>query len=84
MDESGMLSRSELHALLVGINFGDVDFDRVNAVNHVMHELDESRKDMVNQEEFVAGMKRWINKAMSSEAAASGDSFKFFRDYHEV
>ena len=84
MDESGMLSRSELHALLVGINFGDVDFDRVDAVNHVMHELDESRKDMVNQEEFVAGMKRWINKAMISEAAASGDSFKFFRDYHEV
>ena len=78
-----MLSRSELHALLVGINFGDVDFDRVNAVNHVMHELDESRKDMVNQE-LVAGMKRWINKAMSSEAAASGDSLKFFRDYHEV
>lgn len=84
MDESGTLSRAELHALIVGINFGELDFDRMDAVNKVMDDFDTSRNDFVEEQEFLYGMKKWLNEAKRKVAAGGAFSHKFIDDFHEV
>ncbi|KAG2586221.1 sodium/calcium exchanger NCL1 [Panicum virgatum] len=83
IDESRTLSRSELHALIVGINFEELDFDRMDAVNKVMDDFDTSRNDVVEEEEFVQGMKKWLNEAKRSVPASGAFSKKFINDFHE-
>lgn len=90
MDESHTLSRPELHAFIVGINFEDIKFDRIDAVDSFMAEFDESRNDSVEEGEFVCGMKRWIDNAKSismkkkSSSKGSGNFLNFIHDYHVV
>ncbi|TVU22849.1 hypothetical protein EJB05_32569 [Eragrostis curvula] len=85
MDESRSLSRSELHALIIGINFDEVDFDKADAVDKVMADFDTSRNDVVEEEEFVQGMKTWLEEAKRS-VPTSGSSEKvseqFIDDFH--
>ncbi|KAF8697605.1 hypothetical protein HU200_035791 [Digitaria exilis] len=90
MDESRTLSRAELHAFIVGINFEDIKSDRMDAVDSFMAEFDESRNDTVEEGEFVCGMKRCIHKAKSSsmkkKSSLKGSGnflIDFIHDYHE-
>ncbi|RLN24847.1 uncharacterized protein C2845_PM07G38610 [Panicum miliaceum] len=83
MDESRTLSRAELHALIVGINFEEVDFDRMDAVDKVMDDFDTSRNDAVEEEEFVQGMKKWLNEAKRTVPASGAFSNKFINEFHE-
>ncbi|KAF0924819.1 hypothetical protein E2562_014924 [Oryza meyeriana var. granulata] len=82
MDQSQTLSRAELHALLVGINFEEVDFDKEDAVEKIMDDFDTSGNDIVEEAEFVAGMKRWLNEAKRSVPTSGAYSNKFITDYH--
>ncbi|WVZ72769.1 hypothetical protein U9M48_021178 [Paspalum notatum var. saurae] len=82
MDESSTLSRAELHALIIGINFEEVDFDRADAVDKVMDDFDTSRNEYVEEEEFVQGMKKWLNEAKRSVPVGGAFSSKFINDYH--
>lgn len=84
MDESGALSRAELHALIVGINFEEVEFDKQDAVVKIMDDFDTSHNDTVEEEEFVQGMKKWLNEAKRSMPASGAFSNKFINDYHAV
>jgi hypothetical protein len=84
MDESRSLSRAELHALIVGINFEEVDFDRTDAVDKVMDDFDTSRNDVVEEEEFVQGMRKWLDEARRSVPVGGAFSSKFIHEYHEV
>ena len=84
MDESRSLSRAELHALIVGINFEEVDFDRTDAVDKVMDDFDTSRNDVVEEEEFVQGMGKWLDEARRSVPVGGAFSSKFIHEYHEV
>ncbi|RLM91372.1 uncharacterized protein C2845_PM08G01740 [Panicum miliaceum] len=83
IDKSRTLSRAELHALIVGINFEEVDFDRMDAVDKVMDDFDTSRNDAVEEEEFVQGMKKWLNEAKRSVPASGAFSNKFINEFHE-
>nr|CAB3471770.1 unnamed protein product [Digitaria exilis] len=83
MDDSRNLSRSELHAFIVGINFEEVDLDKTDAVDKVMADFDTSRNDTVEEGEFVEGMKKWINEAKRSMPASGAFSSKFINDFHE-
>jgi Ca2+-binding EF-hand superfamily protein len=83
MDESRSLSRAELHALIIGINFEEVEFDRTDAVDKVMADFDTSRNDIVEEEEFVQGMKKWLNEFKRNMPAGGAFSSKF-NEYHEV
>jgi len=83
MDESRSLSRAELHALIVGINFDEVEFDRTDAVDKVMADFDTSRNAIVEEEEFVQGMKKWLNEAKRHMPMGGAFSSKF-NEYHEV
>jgi Ca2+-binding EF-hand superfamily protein len=84
MDESRSLSRAELHALIVAINFEEVDFDRTDAVDKVMDDFDTSRNDVVEEEEFVQGMGKWLDEARRSVLVGGAFSSKFIHEYHEV
>uniref|UniRef100_A0A0A8Y2F1 EF-hand domain-containing protein n=1 Tax=Arundo donax TaxID=35708 RepID=A0A0A8Y2F1_ARUDO len=82
MDESRTLSRAELHALIVGINFEEVDFDKEDAVDKILDDFDTSGNEIVEEEEFVQGMKKWLNEAKRSMPAGGAFSNKFINDYH--
>ncbi|XP_006643900.1 sodium/calcium exchanger NCL1 [Oryza brachyantha] len=82
MDQSQTLSRSELHALLVGINFEEIDFDKEDAVDKIMNDFDTSRNTVVEEAEFVEGMKRWLHEAKRSVPGSGAYSTKFMSDYH--
>ncbi|KAL6626951.1 hypothetical protein ACP70R_030677 [Stipagrostis hirtigluma subsp. patula] len=82
LDQSHTLSRAELHALIVGINFDEVDFDREDAVDKVMEDFDTSRNAVVDEQEFVAGMKKWLNEAKSTVPAGGSYSNKFIDEFH--
>jgi Ca2+/Na+ antiporter len=82
MDENRTLSRSELHALIVGINFDEVDFDKADAVDKVMGDFDTSHNEVVEEEEFVVGMKKWLEEAKRSMPASGAFSKKFINDFH--
>ena len=84
IDDSGNLSHSELHALIVGINFEELDFDKMDAVDKVMNDFDTSRNDVLEEDEFVQGMKKWLNEAKRSVPASGAFSKKFINDFHEV
>jgi hypothetical protein len=84
MDENRTLSRSELHALIVGINFDEVDFDKADAVDKVMGDFDTSHNEVVEEEEFVVGMKKWLEEAKRSMPASGAFSKKFINDFHAV
>ncbi|XP_062189983.1 sodium/calcium exchanger NCL1-like [Phragmites australis] len=82
MDRSHSLSRAELHALIIGINFEEIDFDKEDAVNKIMDDFDTSGNNTVEEEEFVQGMKKWLNEAKRSIPAGGAFSHKFINDYH--
>ena len=84
MDESHNLSRSELHALIIGINFEEIDFDKDDAVNKVMDDFDTSGNDVVEESEFIVGMTKWLNEAKHKVPASGAYSNKFVSDYHSV
>lgn len=83
-DDSRNLSRPELHALIIGINFEEIDFDKNDAVDKIMDDFDTSGNDTVEEDEFVAGMKKWLNEAKRKVAASGAYSNKFVNDYHAV
>ncbi|KAL6838815.1 hypothetical protein ACP4OV_031529 [Aristida adscensionis] len=82
MDESRTLSRAELHALIIGINFDEVDFDKEDAVDKIMDDFDTSGNETVEEAEFVEGMKKWLNEAKSTVPASGTFSNKFIDEYH--
>jgi hypothetical protein len=49
-----------------------------------MDDFDTSRNDVVEQEEFVQGMKKWLNEAKRSVPVGGAFSTKFINEYHEV
>jgi len=83
IDDSGNLSHSELHALIVGINFEELDFDKMDAVDKVMNDFDTSRNDVLEEDEFVQGMKKWLNEAKRTVPASGAFSNKFINEFHE-
>uniref|UniRef100_A0A2P2JRC5 Uncharacterized protein MANES_15G090800 n=1 Tax=Rhizophora mucronata TaxID=61149 RepID=A0A2P2JRC5_RHIMU len=54
------LSLSELKALIIGIRFEEIDFDRDNAVAEVMRDFDTSNDESVDLQEFTDGITKWL------------------------
>lgn len=83
-DSDEMISRSELHAFILGIKFEEVDLDTADAVDKVMDEFDISRNNYIEEEEFIIGISKWLRKAMHAAAASRGYSNTFLDDFHLV
>ncbi|KAJ6966139.1 sodium/calcium exchanger NCL [Populus alba x Populus x berolinensis] len=66
IDENGddRLSASELKALVIGIRFEEIDFDKDDAVSKLMKDFDTSNDNYIDETEFINGIQKWHNKAM--------------------
>ncbi|KAJ4980357.1 hypothetical protein NE237_031194 [Protea cynaroides] len=86
LDSDQCLSASELRALLIGIQFDEVDLDKDDAVEKLLSDFDTSHDRRVDEEEFVKGISRWINVAKRN-VVPSGDpgphTIKFINDFHQ-
>ncbi|KDP36271.1 hypothetical protein JCGZ_09836 [Jatropha curcas] len=84
-NKDGNLSRSELKALILGIRFEEIDFDKDNAVDKVMKDFDTSRDNAIDVGEFCRGISKWIEEAKQSGAVSSdfgSRTSKFLHNFH--
>lgn len=84
-NKDGHLTHGEMTALVVGIQFEEIDLDHDDAVKKIMADFDTSRNQHIDEEEFVNGVCRWLLAAQRSRVA-SGDAgphtVKFLSDFH--
>ncbi|MQM20107.1 hypothetical protein Taro_053121 [Colocasia esculenta] len=80
-NKNGLVSYSELKALVLGIQFEVIDLDSDDAVDKVMMDFDTSGDNNIDLEEFKIGMCRWLGEARHS-VSASGSHSKFFHQFH--
>lgn len=84
-NNDGHLSAAELKALIIGISFEDIDFDKDDAVGKVLQDFDKTLDEQVDQEEFVRGIKQWLIQAMGgapSGPEAGPRTMKFLDNFH--
>lgn len=84
MDSDGVISRAELAALIVGIQFEEIDLDRDDAVDKIMDDFDTSGNAIIEEEEFIQGITKWLKEARRTVPASGAYSKKFLHDFHTV
>ncbi|KAG8502529.1 hypothetical protein CXB51_001128 [Gossypium anomalum] len=85
-NHDGGLSPSELRALIIGIRFEEIDLDQDDAVSKVIADFDTSRDNLVQEDEFVEGITKWINEAKQTGGAyleSNTGTFKFIDHFHQ-
>ncbi|MBA0580152.1 hypothetical protein Gorai_022381 [Gossypium raimondii] len=86
-NHDGGLSPSELRALIIGIRFEEIDLDQDDAVSKVIADFDTSRDNLVQEDEFVEGIMKWINEAKQTGGAyleSNAGTFKFIDHFHQA
>lgn len=87
-NKDGHLSAAELKALIIGISFEEIDFDKDDAVGKVLQDFDKTLDEQVDQEEFVRGIKNWLIQAMGAAGPSGPDAgprtMKFLDHFHVV
>ncbi|CAA7013822.1 unnamed protein product [Microthlaspi erraticum] len=85
-NKDGHLSAAELKALIIGISFEDIDFDKDDAVGKLLQDFDKTLDEQVDQEEFVRGIKHWLLQAMGASGHSGPDAgprtMKFLDTFH--
>ncbi|KAL5738117.1 hypothetical protein ACOSP7_030878 [Xanthoceras sorbifolium] len=61
-DEDSCISQHELKELIANIKFGNVPLNEDEAVAKVIQELDTSGDTMINQDEFVHRIAKWLHR----------------------
>lgn len=89
IDENGdgTLSASELKALIIGIRFDEIDFDKDDAVERVMKDFDTSTDTHIDADEFFHGISKWLEEAKRLGNVNQDPGFrtmKFLTDFHLV
>nr|CAD1822234.1 unnamed protein product [Ananas comosus var. bracteatus] len=82
LDSDGVISRAELAALIVGIQFEEIDLDRDDAVDKIMDDFDTSGNAIIEEEEFIQGITKWLKEARRTVPASGAYSKKFLHDFH--
>ncbi|KAK8496982.1 hypothetical protein V6N13_128565 [Hibiscus sabdariffa] len=85
-NHDGALSHSELKALIIGIRFEEIDLDKDDAVRKVMLDFDTSLDSLVQEEEFIKGITKWIIEAKQTGGAylePTAGTFKFIDRFHQ-
>ncbi|KAL2466792.1 sodium/calcium exchanger family protein/calcium-binding EF hand family protein [Abeliophyllum distichum] len=67
VNDDGSLSHSELRALIVGIQFSEINLDENDAIEKVMRDFDTSHDSRVNLKEFIDGVERWLEEAKGAK-----------------
>ncbi|RZC65256.1 hypothetical protein C5167_008946 [Papaver somniferum] len=63
LNDDETLSVQELRALVIGIRFEEIEFDKEDAVIKVLSDFDTSRDGCVDEEEFIRGISKWLDEA---------------------
>ncbi|XP_059625488.1 sodium/calcium exchanger NCL1-like [Cornus florida] len=77
----GHIEQSELKNLIQNINFG-IELDHNGVVAKVTTEFDEDGNHMIEEKEFVNGIRKWINEA--SRVSGCKDSERFIDEFDQV
>ncbi|KAL0353807.1 UNVERIFIED_CONTAM: Sodium/calcium exchanger NCL [Sesamum angustifolium] len=62
-DKDDFISHSELKDLMMDIKFGIIPNDIDGAASKMMEELDVSGDQLINEEEFVTGLSKWLKSS---------------------
>lgn len=73
-DGNNFISKDELKELLMDIKFGKVPSNADEVVAKVIEELDTSGDRMIDQEEFVAGISKWLNTTPVNESPSTTET----------
>ncbi|KAK6157344.1 hypothetical protein DH2020_011592 [Rehmannia glutinosa] len=60
LDKNDYISYSELKELITNIKFGIIPYDPDVAASKIMEELDISGDELINEEEFITGLSKWL------------------------
>lgn len=85
-NKDGNLSAAELKALVIGIQFENIDLDKNDAVAKVFSDFDTSNNLCIEKDEFVKGVSKWLNEARKagSRSQSGAQTQKFLTDFHHV
>ncbi|XP_058751622.1 sodium/calcium exchanger NCL-like isoform X1 [Vicia villosa] len=84
-NKDGHLTHGEMTALVVGIQFEEIDLDHDDAVTRIMADFDTSHNQLIDEAEFVNGVSRWLQGARRSKVQggdAGAHTVKFLSDFH--
>lgn len=89
MDQNGdgYLTASELRALVLGIQFDQINLNHDDAVAKVMKDFDKSADNQIDLQEFIGGIAEWledVNKSKASSLVTGSETIKYLNDYHKV
>lgn len=87
LDGDGFLTASELRALVLGIQFDQINLNHDDAVAKLMKDFDKSADNQVDLPEFIGGIAEWledVKKSKASSLVTGSDTIKYLNDYHEV
>ncbi|KAG5546163.1 hypothetical protein RHGRI_018365 [Rhododendron griersonianum] len=84
-DGDDHISYAELKAMIIGIQFDEINLDEADATDKVMKDFDTSRDTKLDLQEFITGISRWLDEARHSVASSNGGSntVKYLDDFHE-
>ncbi|KAL6535953.1 hypothetical protein OROHE_012797 [Orobanche hederae] len=68
-DKDDFISYSELSDVMMDIKFRSVPHDTEVVASEVMEELDTSGDRLINEEEFVTGLSKWLNKDYTNQTS---------------
>lgn len=78
-DKNNLISFSELKTLLADIEFGPTPPSVDEAVAKIMEEFDLSGDHMLNEEEFVTGLSKWLQKNNNASTNSKENEDEFFQ-----
>ncbi|KAK3424424.1 hypothetical protein EUGRSUZ_F01191 [Eucalyptus grandis] len=85
LDENGdgYLNAAELKALVVGMQFEEIDLNEDGAVDRIMKDFDSSNDCLLELPEFLDGISKWVSRARSSASGIKNfGTGKFLDDAH--
>lgn len=83
-DKDKNISRDELHAFLVGVQFEEMGLEKKGAIDKVMEDFDTSENNLIEEEEFTAGISKWLKEARRTVSISGKNSSSFLTDFHQV
>ncbi|KAL3652603.1 hypothetical protein CASFOL_002284 [Castilleja foliolosa] len=75
-DGDDFVSYSELRDLTMNIKFGNVAHDTDVAASKIMEELDLSGDQLINEDEFVIGLSRWLDTSYVDQTSLTSQENK--------
>ncbi|KAJ4808429.1 Calcium-binding EF-hand family protein [Rhynchospora pubera] len=82
-DNDKKIARYELHAFLVGVQFEEMGLEKEGAVDQVMEDFDTSDNNLIEEEEFIAGISKWLKEARRTVSISDNNSKSFLSDFHQ-